>query len=112
MIGTPALSPVVKQIPGMISAYTQVLPSSHGCLFPYPENSVSSLGNLEARRGEASGQCAMSVRTGDGTVLITLEKLLSLIRESHLLWRCCNPFHSCKAGLPAVFGYVGRPGFL
>lgn len=100
------------QIPVMISVSTQVLPSVHGCLFPCPENSVSSLANLEARRGEASGQCAMPVRTGDGTVLITLEKLLSLTRESHLPWHCCNPFHSCKAGLPAVFGYAGRPGFL
>lgn len=70
------------QIPVMISVSTQVLPSVHGCLFPCPENSVSSLANLEARRGEASGQCAMPVRTEDGTVLITLEKLLSLTRES------------------------------
>lgn len=91
MIGTPALPSVVMQIPVMISASSQVLLSVHGFLFPCPENSVSSLANLEARRGEASGQCAMSVRTGDGTVLITLQGLLSLTRESHLPWHCCNP---------------------
>lgn len=112
MIGTPALPPIVMQIPVMISASMQGLPSVHGCLFLCPENSISSLANLEARRGEASGQCAMSVKTGNGTVLITLEKLLSLTTESHLPWCCCNPFHCCKAGLLAVFGYAGRPGFL
>lgn len=72
----------------MVSPSAQVPLSVPGCPFLLPTaSSLSSLANLEASSGEASGLGMMSLRAGDGLVLnlVILEKLLPLTLEDALL---------------------------
>ena len=60
----------------------------------------------------APGQCVMSIRAGDGTVLAILEKLLALVGKATLLGVAAASFPLLQVVLPPVFGYTGRPQVL
>lgn len=118
MIGTPDLPPFFTHIPVMILASTRGLLSVHECAEVHPPRAFSVLywASFEARSGKASGQCLISLRAGDGTVLVIPENSAPH-GESHPPWYCCNVLATPPRWPPAcVWLYwkasspVGRAG--